>query len=436
MTVYYVDDGGTPTAPYDTWAKAAASVPDLLAAITQADGDIVYIGHDYVDAYTYTADFSTVMVSSGGTMAFISATTGSSPPTYQKATAKQIDPKKDGYGFKPQRGASWIGLSIAGDTFVPYAYTSKQYYEDCLIELGTSGQVSAVSANEMKFVRCTFDFNSSTAAAAVGIRAGLYTFEDCVFSECGSITTSIYFTNSSCPDASFIGCDFSSFATAIDLTSGANSQIPAADITFDGCKFPASWTGTPFTGTGQNNLTVEAINCGTSDHPSMYLVETEYGLVTSSTAIYRSSGGSVESESTGFNVVTTSRCKPWSPFKEIDLHGTVDAGSKTFDVYITNDDADLDTNDIWLELYYLDTLNSLPMALETTYDPVADDATTHTDDTTSTWNGTGPSFTFKQKLSITATIGEACRYVLKVVVGKQSVASGDYLYIDPLVTVS
>jgi hypothetical protein len=33
MTTYYVDDGGSSTSPYDTWAKAATSINDLGAAI-------------------------------------------------------------------------------------------------------------------------------------------------------------------------------------------------------------------------------------------------------------------------------------------------------------------------------------------------------------------------------------------------------------------
>jgi hypothetical protein len=33
MTVYYVDDGGSSTSPYDTWAKAATPINTLDAAI-------------------------------------------------------------------------------------------------------------------------------------------------------------------------------------------------------------------------------------------------------------------------------------------------------------------------------------------------------------------------------------------------------------------
>jgi hypothetical protein len=58
------------------------------------------------------------------------------------------------------------------------------------------------------------------------------------------------------------------------------------------------------------------------------------------------------------------------------------------------------------------------------------------DDTTSTWVGTGPSFTYKQKLSVTATVAEEGQYRARVCVGVASIASSRYFYIDPKVTVS
>jgi len=59
-----------------------------------------------------------------------------------------------------------------------------------------------------------------------------------------------------------------------------------------------------------------------------------------------------------------------------------------------------------------------------------------TSDGTSTWNGSGPSFTYKRKVSVTVTIGEEGQYRARLAVARASVASSAYLYVDPKVVVS
>jgi hypothetical protein len=115
-------------------------------------------------------------------------------------------------------------------------------------------------------------------------------------------------------------------------------------------------------------------------------------------------------------------------------------GSKTFDVYITNDTADFTDGEVWLEVAYRGTTDEAIGAIahdrRGANGDILDTANAQTDDTTSTWTGTGPSFTYKQKLSVTATVNETGLYRARVVVGKASIASSRYFYIDPKVTVT
>ena len=87
MTVYYVDDGGSNTAPYDTWAKAAPDIRALDTAVAFASGDIVYFGHDSVDSGV-GASFTITLPTSGPPTYFISATQGSDPADLSTGNSK------------------------------------------------------------------------------------------------------------------------------------------------------------------------------------------------------------------------------------------------------------------------------------------------------------------------------------------------------------
>jgi hypothetical protein len=92
---------------------------------------------------------------------------------------------------------------------------------------------------------------------------------------------------------------------------------------------------------------------------------------------------------------------------------------------------------VWLEIEYLKDADEAQWTLATDQrTTVTTTAVAQTDDTTSTWNGTGPSFTYKQSLAVTATIGETGQYRARVAVGMTSVASSRNFYVDPKVTVS
>jgi hypothetical protein len=116
-------------------------------------------------------------------------------------------------------------------------------------------------------------------------------------------------------------------------------------------------------------------------------------------------------------------------------------GSKTFDVYITNDTGDFTDADVWLEVQYLGTTGESEWSMVSGHRTITTTAATAgTDDTTSTWvglNNSGQGLAdFMRKLSVTATVNVAGQYRARVCVGLTGIASSRYFYIDPKVTVS
>jgi len=233
------------------------------------------------------------------------------------------------------------------------------------------------------------------------------------------------------------GADFSGFTNATPCEI-LNPQVLHTAI-FTNCKMAATWsafdTVTPGT---TRNATSKFINCGNADQPISLIVRTAYGNIVSSSSIYRTGGATLEGTTTAWLITTTATCSFSSPFYSEYITGRIAAsGSKTFDVYITNDTADLTDEESWLEIEYKATSGSGMWTKATDRKAsITATAAAQTDDVTSTWNGSGPAFTYKQKLSVTVTVGEVGQYRARVCIAKTSVGSASYLYIDPKVTVS
>jgi hypothetical protein len=179
-------------------------------------------------------------------------------------------------------------------------------------------------------------------------------------------------------------------------------------------------------------------NVGSADAPvQLYWNEGE-GAVISSSSIYRTGGATVEGDACSWLITTTANCGEGAPFYTPWVYGTVDStGSKTFTLYITNDTADFTDAECWLEVEYLKDADEALWTLATDQRAtITTTAAAQTDDTTSTWNGTGPDFTYMQSLAVTATIGETGQYRARVAVGVASIAGSRYAYLDPKITVT
>lgn len=441
MATYYVDDGGNDTTGAD-WTNAYVSLQSLITAHALASGDVVYIGHNSVDATAYGANKTFVGPTSGLPVTIISATQGSSPPTYAASSTNQIDTAQAGaysltfdgsfalYGVRCKSGGS-LTLGSDGDEYF-FAKDASFY-----IANNSSLVVGGATGTRCILLNPTIDFSADTAfrnTPAVSLPT--------------ASTTEIY-------GGSFTGGSNRGNYTFIVGSAGAVLRVQGMDATtfthgsWSGlvtntaglvqlahCKTPSD---TLLTGglSASASRDISFVNVGATSRPWWLRNETSNGAAESSSGIYRSGGQSLSGQSTSILITTTAECGAPTPYYTPWIYGAVsNTGSKTFTVCLTNDTANFTDAECWLEVEFLGTAASPKSTLSD--DRVADilgTAAAQTADT-STWNGSGPSFTYKQKVAVTATVNVAGPFRARVGFAVASMASSRKCYVDPLVTVA
>lgn len=432
MAVRYVDDGGDNSDGL-TWAKAYTSINALIAAeasFLTTGGNIVYFGHDSVCQATNTGHLTIAGPTGQQAVYFISVTQGTT--TYQKATANQIDTSEGAYnltfdgafylhGMRLNSGGD-INFYTVGTLHVEYIYV-----DECTLKPGADEQLRLQSA---KLFNCTVDLtNDGTTQRVTNLLNDAYQYsqiDGLTFANAAYRSGEIfYYTRGGV--YVYSGIDMSGFIHASwgGVVDGGVNRGP---ITLCNCKTPATWSPVG-AGTAAPYSDVRMYNVGPSDAPTYHYHKTHQATLTSSTAVTRTGGAEIESTGTSWLLETTSYCEEANPYKTDWIYGVIDStGSKNFDVFLTNDSADFTDDEVHLEVQYLGTSGEPLWTLV--------DNSTLSDDTTSTWSGAGPSYTYKQRLRLTATVNETGQYRARVVVRKASIASSAYFYIDPKVTVS
>jgi hypothetical protein len=449
MATYYVDDGGDGTTE-NSWATADTSINALDAEYTFASGDIIYFGHNSVCQATNTANLTVTGPTSGAPVLFISATQGSSPAAYQASSTNQIDTTESTYNLIFDGSFAFYGMCVAAGGYISLNNDADELIavHDCTLKPGNGRQIemgsNSSSRTLMQNTTVSMAADSGATAAQVfsGFSYGEATLQKVTFTNGTNRTGVVVSASGGLNTFRASGCDFSTFtnATACEIVTGD----VAGNFYFSNCITASTWT--PMT-TGRPTAMGEIwfVNCGPADDPTYLLYRNPMGDVASSSAIYRTGGASVEGSSCSW-LVTTPATIPveGKPFYTPWIYGEVSStGSKTFDLYITNDTADFTDAEVWLEVEYLGTVDEAQsnLASDWRHNPatstyITTTAAAQTDDTSSTWNGTGPSFTYKQKLSVTATVNETGQFRARVACAVANVASSRYFYVDPKVTVS
>lgn len=446
MTVYYVDDGGSNTSPFDTWAKAAPTLAALqtsIAGSTGTGGNVIYIGADSVSSgdgsgVTYTGP------TTGGVCSIISATVGTT--TYAKSATDQIAGTSTQsffgnfalYGIQSKTVTS---ITINSGTSSS-AEESFFFTEDCTFKPGSNSTLN-INSNSSTGLGHSLHRNMTISAIQdsgaqsskfLECRGGNVEINGLTLIDSSSHRTGsvIAMTGNSKGVAKISGADFSALtgiAAIVDRTNAYGSLV------LHNCKTGASpvWmTGSPATPN-----TILITNSGNADAPEFLYNTGYFGTISSDTTNYRNSGASIEATSLSWKMVSNTKASVATPLLTPWMYGVISAtGSKTFDVYVTQDGGagDLTDAEVWLELEYLGTSNVAQSTFAT--DRVGPSgafsgAAAQTDDATSTWAGTITE-TYMQKLSVTATVNEDGLYRARVALGKAS----QTLYVDPKVTVS
>jgi hypothetical protein len=434
---WYVDDGGDGTTE-DSWATAHTNILELDAEKTFAAGEIVYFGHDSNDPYTYSANLQIIGPTDGLPVTFISATQGSNPPTYAASTSNQIETANGAHWIAFDGSFALYGLSMksGSDIRVQSDNNESFYAENCLFKIGPSKAFFfGAGGNDTKLVNATMDFSSDLVEVTGGTifnnnTGGTLVINGLSITSASNRTGTFFRLENTDSIVYCTGADFSGLPSTCEIALGGQGRHY-----FNNCLTAATWT--PSTGTVVGVGEVRLYNCGPADAPTYLYQQSSRGTLASSASIYRTGGATVEGDATGWLVTTTAACAEGSPFQSQWIYGEVaSTGSKTFTVYITNDTADFTDAQVWPEVEYLGTADEANTTFASDHRVITTTAANHTDDTTSTWNGTGPSFTYKQSLAVTVTVGEVGQYRARVCVGLASIASSRYFYIDPKVTVS
>lgn len=456
MAIYCIWSGGdgtqtntTQTAGTLDWSKADTSVANLIAydaAAFTTSGNTIYFADDHNDP-NKAAHWTLTGPTSGLPVILISADRTLSTPTVKTGTGNQLSSLGGGYDLTldgsfalyEMRMASGRNLKFDADndevTILASCTLAPAADQYVFFGTGSSAAIGKVEITDA-VIDLTYDGTSNRSNAVIQHALTRCAIKGMTFVNAGYRTGTIFYGSPNCHALSVTGLDASPFtnATACEIIgSGASGTIEMSNI-----KTAATWTFHPATPTPQPSCLLTATTIGPADAPTALYAVGFAGTCISSTDIYRTGGATIEGVACSWLITTTSSCGEHSPFYTPWRYGTLSStGSKTFDVFITNDTADLTDAEIWLEVEYKSESTEAIWALATDQRAtITTTAAAQTDDTTSTWNGSGPSFTYKQKLSVTATVNQVGQYRVRVAVGKTSVAGSRYLYIDPAVTVS
>ena len=404
MTVYYVDDGGSSTAPYDTWAKAAPTFAALVAGAGTAlstGGNVIYVGADSVSSGDGTSAFTGP--TTGGPVYIISATVGTT--TYAKSSSNQISVSSTSGVWTGN--FAFFGIQITGTDHITFTTPATDtggegyiYTEDCTFKPGSNRRMTFSSGGNgkqtwQKHIRPTFSAaNDSGAQSSVFVYSSYEMLEvhDATFVDSGSHRTGLVIDGSSTArigPQKWSGADFSTLSGISGIVNMTGCQ---GQVELNNCKTAASPTW--YTGGTYAGGSLLVINSGSADSPALLYYNDFKGTISSDTTNYRNSGATIQSVNVSWKMVSGSHCYPQAPLHTPWIYGVISStGSKTFTTYITQDGGagDLNDNDVWLEVEYLGTASGAKTDLGSDRCSISgfySAAAAQTDDATSTWAGT------------------------------------------------
>jgi hypothetical protein len=455
MALYIVDDGGVATRDGQTWTNAYLSVDEAINTGGATNGDTILVGHNHIDQFSYVGDYSVSMNSGTAPLALSSVTQGTGSVAggitsfvEQAATTyRQIDASNNGANaYTLSFAGNWHFLNM-GITSGGFIYMAGAYYgmtsdnttfapaANSYLRLGHAGNGYSHHRNVI------VDLNKDGTTE----RSGYILWLDCASITGLSFVNEAYrsggiFQQTNTRYEEVSSADFSGLthANVIDIFDTAtvygrvmvrNSKMPATYGYYDAAP---SWRC--------GIMMTEQLGSGNAPSEATRRIVT--GQSENNTTVYRTGGASAEGTAYSLGgpttgIETTASANESNPFRTAWIYVNVaSTGSKTFTVYIGNTQADLNNDEIWLEVEYKADVSSGKWTLDDSNKraDIHTAAAAQTDDTTSTWNG--ETMTYMQKLETTVTVNTTGLARCRVCVGKTSVTSTQDLYVDPLLTVT
>ena len=437
MANIFCNDGGSNTAPHETWAKAATTF--LVAVDAASAGDDIIIGADHAE--DPGAD---VLYTFPGTAAspnrVISSTVGAaSVILYNKADNVQIDNSGGQRDISVGGFVQFYGISMkVGDDFNTISQQNV-LLEDCIIELArvNNAQLQMGNSNgecNIVFKNTDINFSGGGASSNFGIgNTGNMTWNGGTLSWSGTQPTALFNGASRTFRVNCAGVDFSSISSSL-LDVSDSAQI---SLELHHCLLNSSVSLT--TGTILVSAT-RALMSGCDDTTGNDLYRIEYvdywGSTVHDDVIFRDDGASDGTTNISWKMVSTANALEFSePTKSPPIYAWVDiTGSTTFTVNMNWDSAsDIQDDEAWLEIEFLEASADPDSAFSS--DRVADITTSPADQTNNSeaWTGTsGFTNENQQELAVTVTVNRVGPVIARVCLAKPSTT----IYVDPLVVKS
>lgn len=439
MADIYVDSNAVGANTGADWANAYPTL--ALAAAVDVAGDTIYVANTHNESNTINQTIALAGILAN-TVKVLCTTTAATPPTTLTTGAK---------------------MSVGGSNAI--AISGVALVQGLTFEVGTgvlNGGITLSSQDNshQTFTNCTFlvkasnlsSFSLGNIGNANGIE-GAVTFNNCVFGfgnatrglqisfvgtviSGGSLNNTIaslsLFVISSASTVNFLckDFDFTNASSTLNLVYGACPS--SGRFTFQNCKMPASWSGSPVATSPINpNLRVSMYNCDNASTNYRLWIETSSGSIKSEISIIRNYGATNGTTPISWKLVTNANANEYvAPLITDDMAVWVDSiGSvKKITVDILHDSATTLTDaQIWLEIDYLGS-SATPLGTPLS-DKRATVLTTAANQPTSTasWTTTGLTTPNKQKLEVTFTPQMKGFVYARVCLAKPSYT----VYVDP-----
>lgn len=298
MTVYYCNGAtGSNTAPYDTWAKAAAKL-STIAAIPWVAGDIVYVNSLTAEGVDTTYAFPNWSDGTNPVQIICTNDTANAPPTTlgtasldDSATAG-VDYTFNGYGYIygltiKNGGAATlasINFCITDDDFIQL--------ENCTVHIANTAASSRASFGGLN-IQVRFTSRNTTwifSSTSQGLSASMpLEFTGDTFCGTGSVPTTLFSAGNGVTVTRLIGCNLANCSGNLvvgQMTSPANYE-------FYGCKLHASATplATPSNPSGSE---VWLFDCNSGDVHYSLAHYSYVGSTVLSTSIYATAGATAD----------------------------------------------------------------------------------------------------------------------------------------------
>ncbi len=446
MATYYVDDGGSDTDPFDTYAKAASSLSALeTAKAPYTAGDEIHIGHDHQEQIAGNTTYNFANGTEAAPVRLISTNTGTD--AYQ-AGAK-ID--TDGGGFDVLLGSgwsSWYGVTIdlvPGDDFSVTGSNIGHEFHECSLEINDLLLGFASAEETVKFYNCTITcpavggpFINMSAESYLLMRGCSVTINNANAAE--PIVENI----SDGTVVLFEDCDFSACTATMALAEYDGTQSNTF-VTYRRCKLPATFA-MPTIPVGNNKFFMESCSVAAIAAPLLGIGgktdvdgwSSIQGTIGTTTTQARTGGASDGTNLYAWEVKAAATASFFTPLELPPITYWAEAGAQTVTIH-TADGADLNDDELWMELSYPDgdpqQPDNLISTASTRNDPL-DTPQAVPRDAGSTWAGAGTGTdggTGQQKLSwgsINPDYGGPV--VIRIFVAKASAT----MYVDPRPVIS